>query len=126
MNAWNVVLWVAQGLLAVAFLTAGYLKVSRPIEQLSKTMTWTATVPSGLVRFIGAAEILGGIGLILPMVTGILPWLTVAAAVGLAVVMVSGAAVHFSRNEASRVPVNIVLLLLAVLVIIGRWAIVRA
>ena len=72
----NAVLWIVQGLLAAAFLAAGLMKSTRPIEALSKQMTWVKSVPPGFVRFIGVAELLGAIGLILPMVTNILPWLS--------------------------------------------------
>ena len=72
------------------------------------------------MRFIGAGELLGGIGLILPAVTNILPWLTVAAATGLALVMISAAIFHASRREFSMVGFNIVLLLLAAFVVVGR------
>ena len=65
-------------------------------------------------------ELLGGIGLILPAVTHILPWLTVAAAIGLALVMISAAIFHASRREFSIIGFNIVLLLLAAFVVIGR------
>ena len=75
------------------------------------------------MRFIGAAEALGAIGLILPMLTGILPGLTVAAAIGLALVMALATAFHLSRGESSRVPGNAVLLLLALSVVIGRLVI---
>lgn len=120
----NIALWIAQGLLALAYLMAGALKATRPIDQLSKSMTWVANAPVGFVRFIGVAELLGSAGLILPMVTGILPWLTVAAAIGLVIVQVSAAVFHFSRGEGNRVPMNVVLLLLALFVFIGRVALV--
>jgi hypothetical protein len=74
----------------------------------SKDRGWVRAAPS-LVRFIGAAEVLAALGLILAIVTNILPWLTVAAGVGLALIMVSAATFHLSRGEASRVPVNAVL-----------------
>ncbi|MGZ3678611.1 MAG: DoxX family protein [Ktedonobacterales bacterium] len=119
----NIVLWGMQGLLAAAYLMAGGLKASQPIDILGKSMGWVRSVPAGFVRFIGIAEVLGAIGLILPMVTGTLPWLTVAAAVGLVVVQVGAIVVHVTRHEMQRIPVNIVLLLLAVLVAIGRLAI---
>ena len=93
----NATLWIVQGLLAAAFLAAGLMKASRPIEALSKQMSWVTSVPPGFVRFVGVAEVLGAIGLILPMVTNILPWLTVAAGGGLAVVMVGAAGVHRHR-----------------------------
>lgn len=122
----SVVLWIVQVLLALAFLMVGFMKLTQPIATLNKRMAWTAAVPSGLVRFIGLAELLGGIGLILPMLTGVLPWLTVAAAIGLSLVMVCAAIFHLTRHEASNVFVNIVLLVLALLVVVGRLAIVPA
>jgi len=120
----NIVLWVVQGLLAVAFLLAGFMKATRPIEVLSKQMAWVTALPMAFVRFIGVAEMLGAIGLILPLVTGILPWLTVAAAAGLVVVQISALIFHLSRNEQSNIPANVVLLLLAALIVVGRLAIV--
>ena len=120
----NIVLWSVQGLLAAAYLMAGGMKASQPIDILGKSMGWVRAVPAGFVRFIGIAEVLGAIGLILPMVTGMVPWLTVAAALGLVVVQVGAIVVHVTRREMQRIPVNIVLLLLAVLVAIGRLAIV--
>ena len=118
----NVVLWIVQGVVAVGFLMAGGMKVTRPIAELSKRMSWVPSTPPPLVRLIGAAEILGAIGLILPMVTGILPWLTVAAAIGLGLVMVGATAVHIRRGEVSHVPATVVLLALAVFIIVGRLA----
>jgi len=94
----NVILWVVQCLLAVAYLLAGVPKASLPIKALSKRVGWIGAVPAALVRFIGVAELLGAIGLILPMLTGILPWLTVAAAMGLAVLQVCATLFHISRG----------------------------
>lgn len=122
----NMALWVVQGLLAAAYLLAGLMKVSQPIDSLGKSMGWTRDLPPAFVRFIGAAEGLGAIGLILPQVTGILPWMTIVAAVGLVVVQVSAAIFHASRREASALPVNAVLLVLAAFVAYGRLAIVPA
>lgn len=117
----NIVLWIVQGLLALAFLMAGFMKTFRPIETLKKNMSWVGTVAAPFVRFIGIAELLAGIGLILPLATGILPWLTVAAAVGLVIVMLSAAVFHASRREYSGIGTNVVLLLLATFVAIGRF-----
>lgn len=119
----NVVLWIIQGLLAVAYLMAGGMKLIQPLDALGTRMDWVRTVPPGLVRFIGAAEVLGAIGLILPMVASILPWLTVGAALGLIIVQLCAAVFHLSRGEAARLPANAVLLLLAAFVVIGRLAI---
>src|SRR5689334_20513139 len=83
----SIALWVMQVLLALAFLLAGVPKASQPIPTLAKRITWANDVPAPFVRFIGVAEILGALGLILPALTGILPWLTIAAAIGLVIVM---------------------------------------
>jgi DoxX-like family len=82
------VLWIVQGLLAALFLFAGGMKLVLPVEEL------TAQVPlSGLfVRFIGVAEVLGALGLILPGLTGIRPGLTPLAAAGLVVIMIGATA----------------------------------
>ncbi len=119
----NIVLWIAQGLLALAFLLAGFMKAFQPLATLKKNMAWVNNFPAAFVRFIGAAELLGAIGLILPAVTGIAPWLTVAAAGGLVVVMVSASVFHVSRREFSRIGMNVVLLLLAVIIVVGRLAV---
>ena len=120
----NLALWIVQALLAAAYALIGGIHVSRPLDELSKRMKWVSAVPAGLVRFIGVVEVLGAIGLILPMVTNIAPWLTVAAAAGLALLQVFAIALHLSRHEARDVPGNAVLLLLAVFVLVGRVAIV--
>ncbi len=120
----SVVLWIIQVLLSLAFLMAGFMKLTQPIATLNKRMAWTAAVSPGFVRFIGLAELLGGIGLILPMITGILPGLTVAAAIGLSIVMVSAAIFHLTRHEASNVLGNVVLLILALVVVVGRLVVV--
>lgn len=118
----NVVLWVFHGLLAAGYLFAGITKATQPLDQLSKMMTWVTSVPKGLVRGIGVVEIFGAIGLILPLATGIAPWLTIAAAVGLAIIQVAATVFHISRNESSRLAANVVFFLLAVVIIIGRVA----
>jgi len=117
----NVVLWILQGLLAVAFLGAGAMKLTQPVKKLETNMAWVTRFPVPVVRFIGAVEILGALGLILPWATGIAPVLTPLAAVGLAVTMVLAAVHHVRNNEAKQVPVNAVLFALAVIIAIGRF-----
>jgi putative oxidoreductase len=116
----NIVLWIVQGLVALAFLLAGFMKTFMPVETLKKNMAWVSAVPAAFVRFIGIAEMLGAIGLILPAATGIAPWLTIVAAIGLVVVMVSASVFHASRRETSNIGMNVVLLLLALLIVVGR------
>jgi|SRR5690348_5915224 len=120
----NAILWIVQCLLAVAYLLAGAPKASLPIAALSKRVDWIGAVPKALVRFIGVAEVLGAIGLTLPMLTGILPWLTVAAAMGLSVLQICASLFHISRGEVKSLPMNVILLLLSVFVIVGRAFIV--
>ena len=76
------------------------------------------------MRLIGSLEILGAIGLILPAVTGIWPWLTPVAAAGLALTMVGAMITHGRRGEYSSIAFNLVLLLLALFVVYGRFVIV--
>ena len=116
----SVVLWIVQGLLALAFLLAGFVKTFMPLERLKQTMAWINNAPPGLVRFIGIVEILGAIGLILPELTKIVPQLTIVAAIGLGLVMVLAAIFNASRKEYRHIGVNIVLLLLAAVIVVGH------
>jgi len=118
----NIALWIVQSLLALAFLLAGSMKAFAPLNTVRKNMSWANDVGVPFVRFIGVAELLGGIGLILPAITGIQSWLTIAAALGLVVVMVSASVFHASRREYQNIGMNIVLLLLAAFIVLGRWA----
>ena len=117
----NIVLWVVQALLAVLYLMAGGMKTFNTVKA-RETMTWTQGRSDSFVRFVGTTELLGAVGLILPLLAGILPWLTVLAAIGLALIqLLAISTVHLPRKEYNVIPVNIVLLTLAVLVAFGRW-----
>jgi len=117
----NVVLWILQGLLAVAFAGAGVLKSTRPKEKLAPQMPWVEDFSPATVRFIGVTEFLGALGLILPALTGIAPILTPLAATGIAVIMLLAAIVHARRKEPSGIAVTVVLLVLAATVAWGRF-----
>jgi putative oxidoreductase len=116
----NIALWVVQGLLAMVFLMSGSMKAFTPLATMRKKMAWANDFPAAFVRLIGVAELLGAIGLIAPAVTGIQSWLTVAAAVGLVVVMVSASVFHTARREYQRIGIPLVLLGLSVCVVLGR------
>ena len=117
----TVFLWFSQILLAVAFGLSGVMKVLTPMPELVETMTWAENLPAWLIRFIGASEIAGAAGLILPGVTKIKPTLlTVAAAGGLVVIMVLAALFHIWRAEFFFLPVNLFLGGVAAFVIWGR------
>ena len=117
----GIALWVAQVLLAVAFLGAGATKLSQPKEKLAKNMAWVEDFSQPAVRLIGALEVLGAIGVVLPALTGILPWLTPLAALGLVLLMVGAALTHLRRTEYGNVAVNALLLILAAFVVYGRF-----
>lgn len=116
----NIALWAVQGLLALAFLGAGLMKLTTPIEELAASMSWVESAPAVLVRFIGLAEFAGAIGLLAPAITRIKPMLTPAAAVGLLTVMVLGAITHASLGEFSGMAPSLVLGALAAFVAWGR------
>jgi uncharacterized membrane protein len=117
----NVFLWIVQIVLAAAFVLAGVMKSTQPKEKLRPNLPWVEDFSAGTVRLIGVAELLGGLGLILPAATGIAPVLTPIAATGLAVVMVLAAITHIRRKEPSGVAINAVLFLLSALVAWGRF-----
>ncbi len=120
----NVVLWVAAGLLAVLYLFAGGMKLATPREKLleNPNMGWAADFSAAAVKGVGAVEILGALGLILPRALDIAPVLTPLAATGLAVVQIGAIIVHARRKETKALPMNVVLLLLAAFVAVGRFA----
>ena len=120
-KALHISLWIAQALLAAMFLMSGFMKLSQPIEQLAQSLPWAAQVPETLVRFIGTAEVLGALGLILPSLLRIKPKLTPIAAVGLALVMLFAVAFHLSRGETAAIGMNFVLIALAAFIAWGRF-----
>ena len=122
----GVALWVIQGLLAVAFLGAGAMKLSQPKEKLAQNMGWVEDFSQPAVRLIGAVEVFGAVGLVLPALTGILPWLTPLAALGLVLTMVGAALTHLRRKESGNIAVNVVLLVLAAFVAYGRFFVLPA
>jgi uncharacterized membrane protein YphA (DoxX/SURF4 family) len=116
----NALLWGLQALLACAFLAAGGMHGAVPIATLATKMPWVADAPRWLPRFIGAMEVLGAVGLIVPMATRIAPWLTPLAAAGLAVMMLLATVMHLIRAELSNGVPSVVLFLLCSLVAFVR------
>jgi uncharacterized membrane protein YphA (DoxX/SURF4 family) len=119
----NVTLWIVAGVLALFFIGAGVNKLLRTKEKLleNPNMGWAADFSPGMLKLIGAAEVLGGIGLVLPAALDIAPILTPIAATGLAVIMVGAIITHARRKEYAPVVMNVVLLALAVFVAWGRF-----
>ena len=118
----NVALWIIAGLLAAVFALAGLMKLVQPKDKLAASgMAWTEDFSAGAIKGIGALEVLGAIGLILPAALDIVPVLTPLAATGLAVTMLGAAIVHARRKETQLIVPNIVLLVLAAVVAWGRF-----
>lgn len=127
----NVVLWILQGLLAVMFLMAGFMKLSQSKEGLKekggKRMAWVDSVSTNNIKLIGALEVLAAVGLILPQLMDILPWLTPLAAVGLVLTMIGAIILHVRRGDGTpSIVMNAVLLLLAFVVAYGRLGLALA
>ena len=120
-KALHIILWVAQVILGSMFIMTGFMKLSQPIDQLSAMMPWAGDVPALLVRFIGTAELLGGLGLILPAALRIKPELTAWAAVGLALVMIFALIFHVSRSEMQAIGMNVILAAIAAFIAWGRF-----
>jgi hypothetical protein len=78
----NAALWTVQLLLSAFSLAAGWNHALRPLSETIQSSPWAADLPVALVRFIGAAELAAGLGLVLPAATRILPKLTPLAAIG--------------------------------------------
>lgn len=116
----NAVLWILQVLLAVAFAAAGAMKVAQPRSALVERQPYVEDFSDQTINLIGVAEVLAGIGLVLPGLTGILPVLAPLAALGLVVLMIGAAIVHIRRSEQYMLPVNGILLVLAAVVVWGR------
>lgn len=96
----TIALWILNGLLALAFIAAGAMKVARPKSALvASGMAWADDFADPTVKLIGAAEVIGGLGLILPLLTGVAPILTPIAATALTVVMLGAIVVHVRRKE---------------------------
>jgi len=117
----NVLLWIFAALLAAMFLTAGLMKMTMPKEKLVPIMEWAKPVPEGQVKALGAVELLGAIGLILPRALNIAPVLTPLAAVGCAIVMLGATIVHARMKDYKGLGMPVVLLILAIVVAAGRF-----
>jgi uncharacterized membrane protein YphA (DoxX/SURF4 family) len=117
----NVLLWVIASVLAAAFLGAGIMKATQPREKLAANMGWVDDFRPGTVKMIGALEILAAVGLILPGALGIAPVLVPLAALGIVLTMIGAAITHARRNESQMIIFNVVLLILAAVVVWGRF-----
>ena len=114
----NMVLWVLQALLALAFFAHGCLLLFPPASIVAQM---NASLPRWFQLFIGVAEILAAVGLTLPGLTRIQPWLVSAAAAGLMIVMICATVFHLARGEMTSAITTVVLLAMATFVAYMRW-----
>lgn len=96
----TIAFWIVTSLTAVAFLGAGLMKLIRSVPALKEAgMGWVEDYPSTVVRLIALAEVVGAVGLVLPIATGIIPALSPIAGLALTVLMAGAVAVHVRRKE---------------------------
>ncbi len=115
----NIALWVTQGMLAFVFVMAGGMKLfsyQKYRAMLEKSAPTSLT--HGFITFLGVVELAGAAGIVLPMALNVAPWLTVWAAAGMAVIMVSATVYHLRRHEPPIM--TSVLFVLAGFVVVGR------
>ncbi len=114
-----IALWIVNAILALGFLLFGFMKLARPKQALAESgMTWTQRFSSGAVKTIGVIEIVGAVGLIVPLATGIAPILTPLASVGLLITMVSAISVH-ARHKEPAAPAIVLAILSAASAVLG-------
>lgn len=116
----NMLLWIMQVLFGIYFITFGVIHFVLP-PGLPASMSWMYELSSGLHFFSGIAEILGGLGLILPGVTRIQTRLTPLAGAGIVVLMIGAIVWHMQRGEFQNIGLNLVLLAVAAWIAYGRW-----
>jgi hypothetical protein len=116
----NILLWIIQIILALMVFAHGR-RMLFPPASLQAGMAYIMAIPAGFRRLIGAAEILAGIGLVLPSLTGILPWLTPLAASGLIILMVGSIIFHVIRKEFPNIVLNLIILAGAIFIAYGRF-----
>ncbi len=114
-------LWVVQVLVAVAFFGSGLVKIITPRADLIAQTPYVEAFPHLFIQFIGLAEILAAVGVILPIALRIQPQLTPLAAAGLCIIMIGAAITHLVRGEYGNIVLNLILFALAAFVAYGRW-----
>ena len=118
----NIGLWIAQVSLLGIYGSYGVYKTFFTAMAKEK-MPWAQGRSENFIRFVGIAELLGAIGIVVPTLTGILPWLTPLAAIGLTLIQISAIFTeHLPKKEYKILPLNLYFTAMSIFVLIGRWA----
>lgn len=122
----NTTLWIFQPLIAIVFLYSGVQKSIYSQQILvARGQTGVEGLSAGLIRFIGISEILGAIGIIVPLLFHILPILTTISTICLAAIMVPAAIIHFKRHEPKNILTNCVIFLICAFIVYGRAYLIK-
>lgn len=116
-------LWMVQGLLALLFLFTGGMKLFTPLQELARQMP--IALPGVFVRFLGACEVLGAIGLIFPGLLRIRPALTPLAASGLTIIMIGATVYTLAGGGGATALMPLLMGLLSTFVAYGCWSSLR-
>jgi uncharacterized membrane protein YphA (DoxX/SURF4 family) len=119
-RAWNATLWTAQLLLGLTFAATGVWKLVTPLSTLRTILPWTGEVAPSFFYMTAIFDLLGGVGVILPTLTRVAPWLASLAALGCAALQACAVVFHISRGEAANTPFNFLLIAVALFVAWGR------
>ena len=122
----HLALWIVAGLLAVVYLAGGVAKLvvpRRKMAAMGHSARWVENVSSGGLKAIGALEVLAALGLVLPAVTGVAPVLVPLAALGLVLIMTGAAVLRYRRGELKLMVLDLVYLVLAAFVAVGRFVV---
>lgn len=122
----NTTTWIAQGVLALALIGAGLMKLVKSRKDLlasGPSMAWAEDFSDGGVKLIGLLEVAGAVGLVLPWALNVAPVLTPVAGVGAALLLLGAVAVHIRRHENKAIGAPLLLALLGAFVAVSRFGI---
>ena len=116
----DVALWVIQVILALLYSLAAIRKILM-IDKVRASQPWAEEYSDTQLRLVAFSQLLGVLGIILPMLTGVLPWLTPIAAIGFCIIQILAFQLRYRRKEYGSLPINVLLFALSLFVAIGRW-----
>lgn len=117
----NTVLWILQSVIALIFIGSGLNKsILSERKLVAKGQTGVEGLPLALIRFIGVSEILGAVGIILPLLLNILPVLTTISAICLAAIMIPAGIIHYKRKEYKNILTNVIVFAVCMFIVYGR------